>query len=77
MEDWVTIKNLKKKNPNLGTRKIALMLGISRNTVKGAMTAVFKFQYIICFGSSVVDGVTSWMDEQFQYIICFGSSLYL
>lgn len=28
MEDWVTIRNLKKKDPNLGTRTIALMLGI-------------------------------------------------
>lgn len=37
MEDWVTIKNLKKKNPNLGTRTIADMLGISRNTVKKAL----------------------------------------
>lgn len=34
MEDWVTIRNLKKKDPNLETRTIALMLGISRNTVK-------------------------------------------
>ena len=34
VEDWVTIRNLKKKNPNIGTRTIALMLGISRNTVK-------------------------------------------
>jgi transposase len=37
MEDWVTIRNLKKKNPNLGTRKIATILGISRNTVKKAL----------------------------------------
>lgn len=37
MEDWVTIRNLKKKNPNLGTRTIANMLGISRNTVKKAL----------------------------------------
>lgn len=37
MEDWVTIRNLKKRNPNLGTRKIAKMLGVSRNTVKKAL----------------------------------------
>jgi transposase len=37
MEDWVTIRNLKKRNPNLGTRTIADMLGISRNTVKKAL----------------------------------------
>lgn len=34
MEDWVSIKNIKAKNPKLGTRKIAELLGISRNTVK-------------------------------------------
>ena len=39
MEDWVTIRNLKKKDPNLGTRTIALMLGISRNTVKKALAS--------------------------------------
>ncbi len=37
MEDWVTIRNLKKHNPNLGTRKIAEVLNISRNTVKRAL----------------------------------------
>ncbi|MDN5095674.1 hypothetical protein ACOTVO_02660 [Aliarcobacter butzleri] len=39
MEDWVTIRNLKKKDPNLGTRTIALILGISKNTVKKALTS--------------------------------------
>lgn len=39
MEDWVTIRNLKVKNPNLGTRTIATMLGISRNTVKKALAS--------------------------------------
>jgi len=37
VEDWVTIRNIKKRNPNLGTRAIADMLGISRNTVKKAL----------------------------------------
>lgn len=37
MEDWVTIRNLKKKNPNVGTRELARMLGISRNTIKKAL----------------------------------------
>lgn len=37
MEDWVTIKNLKKHNPKLGTRQIAKLLGVSRNTVKQAL----------------------------------------
>ncbi|MCB0369778.1 MAG: IS21 family transposase [Bdellovibrionales bacterium] len=37
MEDWVTIRNLRTKNPSLGTRTIALMLGVSRNTVKKAL----------------------------------------
>lgn len=39
MEDWVTIRNLKKKNPNVGTRELARMLGISRNTVKKALNS--------------------------------------
>lgn len=45
MEDWVTIRNLKKKNPNLGTRTIAEMLGISRNTVKKALNSDELPQY--------------------------------
>lgn len=39
MEDWVTIRNIKKKNHTIGTRKIAVMLGISRNTVKWALAS--------------------------------------
>lgn len=37
MEDWITIRNLKKRNPGMGTRKIAKKLGLSRNTVKNAL----------------------------------------
>ncbi len=37
MEDWVTIQNLKRRNPKLGTRAIAKLMGISRNTVKAAL----------------------------------------
>ncbi len=37
MEDWVTIKNLKKRNPELGSRKIAELMCISRNTVRAAL----------------------------------------
>ena len=37
MEDWVSIRNIKAKNPKLGTRKIAELVGISRNTVKKAL----------------------------------------
>lgn len=37
MEDWVTIKNLKTKNPDLSLRKIAGFLQISHNTVKKAL----------------------------------------
>ena len=37
MEDWASIRNIKAKNPKLGTRKIAALLGISRNTVKRAL----------------------------------------
>lgn len=39
MEDWVTIRNIKTKNPSIGTRAIAKMLGISRNTVKKALSS--------------------------------------
>lgn len=37
MEDWVTIRNIRSKNQDLGTRTIANMLGISRNTVRKAL----------------------------------------
>ncbi len=37
MEDWVTIQNMKKRNPSLGTRQIAKLLNLSRNTVKRAL----------------------------------------
>jgi len=37
MEDWVTIRNLKKKNPNIGTRELARILGIGRSTVKKSL----------------------------------------
>jgi transposase len=37
MEDWVTIRNLKKHNPKLGSREIARLMGISRNTVRSAL----------------------------------------
>lgn len=39
MEDWVSIRNIRSKNPTLGTRKIAELLGISRNTVKKALSS--------------------------------------
>ena len=39
MEDWVSIRSLKSKNPDLGTRKIAKLLGVSRNTVKKALAS--------------------------------------
>jgi hypothetical protein len=37
VEDWVTLKNLKKRKPALGTRAIAKLLGISCNTGKIAL----------------------------------------
>ncbi|MGP8319408.1 MAG: IS21 family transposase [Methanosarcinaceae archaeon] len=37
MEDWITIRNIKKRNPNMGTRAIAKQLDLSRNTVKNAL----------------------------------------
>jgi len=37
MEDRITIRNLKKRNPKMGTRAIGKQLGIARNTVKKAL----------------------------------------
>ncbi|KAF5418355.1 MAG: hypothetical protein C5S45_08970 [Candidatus Methanocomedens sp.] len=34
MEDWITIRNLKKRNPKMGTRAIAEKLDLSRNTIE-------------------------------------------
>ena len=45
MEDWLTIRNLKKRNPKLGTRAIADKLGISRNTVKKALKSENQPEY--------------------------------
>ena len=45
VEDWVTIRNLKARNPVLGTRAIAGLLGISRNTVKDALASDRAPQY--------------------------------
>lgn len=39
MEDWVTIRNLKKKNPSLGTRAISKLVGVSRSTIKKALAS--------------------------------------
>ena len=38
MEDWVTIRNLKNKKPEISNREIAKLLGISHNTVKRALS---------------------------------------
>jgi len=45
MEDWVTIQTMKKRNPALGTREIAKILSLSRNTVKRALTKTSVPQY--------------------------------
>ncbi len=45
VEDWVTIRNLKNHNPDLGTRKIAKLLNVSRNTVKSALKKDSAPQY--------------------------------
>ena len=37
LENWISIKNLKLKDPSLGTRQIAKLLRLSRNTVKKAL----------------------------------------
>ncbi len=45
MEDWVTIRNMKKRNPTMGTRAIAKELGISRTTVIRALQSKEAPQY--------------------------------
>lgn len=45
VDEWGTIRNLKKKNPNMGTRELARLLGISRNTVKKALSSDTEPQY--------------------------------
>lgn len=45
MEDWVRIRNIRSKNPTLGTSKIAELLGISRNTVKQALSCDEALEY--------------------------------
>ena len=37
MEDWVTIKTIKAKNPKMSYREIARLIGISHHTVKIAL----------------------------------------
>ena len=57
MEDWVTIRNLKKKDPNLGTRTIALMLGISRNIITSSVknnTINLFFTLLVIIFSTIV-----------------------
>lgn len=38
MEDWVTIKNHKAKNPSISLRQIAKFLHVSHHTVKKALS---------------------------------------
>ena len=47
LEDWISIKNLKLKNHSLGTRQIAKLLGLSRNTVKKAFKRDSPPEYYI------------------------------
>lgn len=37
MDDWVTIKNLKAKNPSMSNRQIGKLLSVSHHTVKEAL----------------------------------------
>jgi transposase len=45
MEDWVVIRTLRSRGPDLGTRAIAELPGISRNTVKSALASERAPQY--------------------------------
>lgn len=66
MEDWVTIRNIKKHNPDIGTRTIGELLGISRNTVKRALQSEGPPEYertkilnpaIVHFSEYIVEGL--------------------
>ena len=46
MEQWVTIKTVKKQNPEMGTRQLARLVGVSRNTIKRALSQVESPAYI-------------------------------
>ena len=37
MEDWVTIKTLKAKNPDMSLREICKLVNVSPNTVRKAL----------------------------------------
>ena len=45
MDDWVTIKNLKSKNPDMSLREIARYLLVSHNTVKKTLESESPPQY--------------------------------
>jgi transposase len=45
MEDYVAIKTLKKRNPQIGSRKIAELFGVSRNTVRKALRSEMLPEY--------------------------------
>lgn len=46
MEQWVTIRTLKNGKSKLGTRQIARLLGVSRNTVKRALRSEQEPEYV-------------------------------
>lgn len=46
MEQWVTIKTVKRQNPDIGTRELAKLIGVSRNTVKRALAQDGSPSYI-------------------------------
>ena len=67
MEDWVTIRNIKKRNPAIGARTIGKMLGISRNTVKAALLNEEVPEYI---RSSVINpAIAPYSDFIFEALI--------
>ena len=43
------------------------------DTLQVMLKSKWKFQYIICFGSSGGETSSSITTPRFQYIICFGS----
>lgn len=63
MEDWVTIRTLRAKNPNISYREIGRLLNISQNTVKKAQNNDNPPEY-------KRSGRVNFQLEPFKEVIC-------
>lgn len=63
MEDWVTIRNLKSKNPSLSNREIGRLLNLSHNTVRKALLNDVGPKYVRKKYDKEIDKFKSIIDE--------------